>query len=46
MNTTTPAGASDVPIRKYLWVALPAVVILLFFLLPSFASVYTDWLWF
>ena len=34
------------PVRKYLLVALPAVFILLFFLLPSFANVYTDWLWF
>jgi len=34
------------PIRKYLWIGLPAVFVLLFFLLPSFASLYTDWLWF
>jgi uncharacterized protein len=35
-----------VPIKKYLLVGLPIVFILLFFLLPSFANLYTDWLWF
>ena len=34
------------PIKKYLWVGLPAAFILLFFLVPSFANLYTDWLWF
>ena len=32
--------------KKYLWIGLLAAFILLFFLLPSFATVYTDWLWF
>jgi len=35
-----------VTIKKYLGVALLAAFILLFFLLPSFANLYTDWLWF
>jgi uncharacterized membrane protein (UPF0182 family) len=35
-----------VPVKKYLTLGLPAAFILLFFLLPSVASVYTDWLWF
>ncbi|MEJ0034738.1 MAG: UPF0182 family protein [Gammaproteobacteria bacterium] len=34
------------PIKKYLLVGVPAVFILSFFLVPSFATVYTDWLWF
>ena len=34
------------PVKKYLFIGLPVVFILLFFLLPSFANVYTDWLWF
>ena len=34
------------PIKKYLLVGLPIVFILLFFLVPSFANLYTDWLWF
>jgi uncharacterized membrane protein (UPF0182 family) len=35
-----------VPVKKYLSIGLPAAFILLFFLLPSVATVYTDWLWF
>jgi uncharacterized membrane protein (UPF0182 family) len=35
-----------VAIKKYLLVGVPALFILLFLLVPSFATVYTDWLWF
>jgi uncharacterized protein len=35
-----------VPFKKYLFVGLLALFVLAFFLLPSLASVYTDWLWF
>jgi uncharacterized protein len=35
-----------VPIKKYLLLGLPALFVLLFLLVPSFANVYTDWLWF
>ncbi len=32
--------------RSYLWLGLVAAFLAVFFLLPSFAEVYTDWLWF
>src|SRR5688572_28979833 len=38
--------ASDVRTGKNLGVVILGAVLLLSFLLPSFATVYTDWLWF
>jgi uncharacterized membrane protein (UPF0182 family) len=40
------SGASAVQVQRTLSFALPIAAILLFFLLPSFATLYTDWLWF
>ncbi|MEP7243351.1 MAG: UPF0182 family protein [Gammaproteobacteria bacterium] len=34
------------PTRKYLALGVLSLFVLLFFLLPSYATLYTDWLWF
>jgi uncharacterized membrane protein (UPF0182 family) len=40
------SGANAVTVKRTLSIALPIAVVVLFFLLPSFANLYTDWLWF